>query len=187
MMTNRADIQSTLSNIRNKIALEGVFSWVDHRYNLKSNFEIDISYAYFFTDFFRVYGALELAKKHDHPSVAKAQPLFQFKNPEIEVNAKTGLRYLLPFFFELDLNIDNQLRLEIGLEYELLLFPWVEFFAEWEWKMDWGLVNSLSDGKIWANDFEWALGLHYILSKNLSVIASYDNRFSYGAGLTWKF
>ena len=187
IMSNRFDLSAISFNIKHQVALNGTFSWVDHYYKLKNNFEIEPSYTYFITDFFRVYGALEVEKTHPHPLVKKAHPLFQIKNMEMNGNARAGLKYLLPYFIELDLNVDNQLRLEVGLEYELLLFPWVEFSAEWEWSMDFGLINELAKSKIWVNDFEWNLSLHYILSKNFSLTASYDNRFSYGAGLHWTF
>ena len=187
IMTNRFDLESVSFNIKHQVALNGTFSWVDHYYKFKNNFEIEPSYTYFITDFFRVYGALEVEKAHPHPLVKQAHPLFHLKNIEMNGNARAGLKYLLPYFIELDLNVDNQLKLEVGLEYELLLFPWVEFLAEWEWSMDFGLINELAESKVWVNDFEWNLSLHYILSKNFSLTASYDNRFSYGAGLHWTF
>ena len=186
-MSNKVSIESTLSNIKNKIILEGTFSWVDHRYNLKSNFETEFSYEYFATDFFRVYGALELEKEQPNPSLEEQHSLFHLEDISAEIKAKAGVRYLLPYFVELDLSVDSQLRPEIGLEYELLLFPWVEFFVAWAWTADFGLINRLSDSTIMAHDFEWTLGLHYILSKNISLTASYDNHFSWGAGLHWKF
>ena len=187
LMTNRFNLQSVSTNIRNQIALQGTFSWVDHLYRFSNNFEMDFSYMFFVTDFFRVYGALELEKPHEHPLVDKSYPLFQLKSPAIQGNAKVGLNYLLPLFVELDFNVDNQLRFQLGLDYELLLFPWVEFFAEWEWTWDFGLINRLTESQIGAHDFEWALGLNYILSQNFSLTASYDNRFSYGIGLNWQF
>ena len=185
IMTNQINLKTTHTNIKNKIVWGGTFSWVDHSYNLLNNFKAKMSYEYFVTDFFRFYGAFELEKEHTHSLVVKAHHLLYLQN--MEGNAHVGVKYLLPFFLEMELSVDNQLRFELGLEYELLLFPWVEFFVEWVWNTDFGLINKLSESTIWANQFEWQLGLHYILSKNFSLSISYDNRFSYGAGLTWQF
>lgn len=211
LMSNRFDWELIISNTKNKVMLEGTFSWVDDYYNLQDEFEMELSYEYFINDFFRIYSALELEQPLERghttevtyplfnkssgvleyirgkkDTATKKYPLINYYN-QMDVNARIGIRYLLPYFFELDINVDNQARGQIGLEYELLLFQRTEFFAEWEWTMDFGIINELYNNITWIQEHEWSVGLNYILTKNFSLTASYSNHFSWGAGLNWKF
>ena len=186
IMSNKFDLEAVTSNTRNKIMLEWTVSWVDDYYELKDNFEIEASYEYFISDFFRLYGGLDLEKESEMKhSIIRKYPLIN--HIKTEINTKIGFRYLLPYFFELDISVDNQARGQVALEYELLLFRWMEFFAEWEWTMDFGIINALSEEKVWIQEHEWSAGFNYMLNKNFSFIASYSNHFSWGTGINWKF
>ncbi|MDE0119922.1 MAG: multicopper oxidase domain-containing protein [Bdellovibrionales bacterium] len=177
-MSNRFDAEVVTTNTKNKIMLEGTLSWVDEYYNFHNNFEAELTYEYFTSDFFRVYGGVEIENSIE-------RVLEQIE--DIDIVGKIGLRYLLPLFFELDINVDNKARLQVALEYELLLFPRIELFADWEWTVDFGILHDLPEREVWEQEQEWSIGIGYIMSKNFSLIASYNNHFSWGAGLNWKF
>ena len=178
LMSNRLDWELVTTNTKNKIMWEGTFSWVDDYYNLHNNLETELSYEYFTSDFFRIYGGVE-AERAIEESLEQTE--------DLNIIGKVGFRYLLPLFFELDINVDHMARLQVALEYELLLFLRVELFADWKWTMDFGILHQLPEEKIWEQEHEWAVGLDYIISKNFSFIAIYSNHFSWGAGINWKF
>ena len=174
-MSNRSDLELSISNTRNKILFEGTLSWVDSRYNIHKNFEVESSYEYFLGDFFRVYGELDVENQ-------TAGLVNNIK--EIEVLGRLGLRYLLPYFFDLDVSLDHKAEIQVSLDYELMLLSRLEFFSEWTGIIDVSQFKNLSLGAI---DYEWFFGLEYIMSQNFSLISSYDNRFSWGAGVHLKF
>ena len=177
IMSNRGDLEAITSNTKNKITLEGTFSWMDDYYNFHKNTEWELSYERFTNDFFRFYAGAE-AENTKEGVIEDIE--------DLEIIGKAGVRYLLPYFFEGDVNIDHKARFQIALEYELLIFPRTELFAEWEWTVDLGLINPLPEDKIWDQKHEWSVGLSYMISKSFSFIGSYSNHFSYGAGLKIK-
>ena len=186
LMSNRLDWELITSNTKNKVMLEGTFSWVDDYYNIDEKLETEISYEYFISDFFRVYAGVNISDTQKE----FVKQIISYDVWEITTElffGKIGLRYLLPYFFELDINLDHMARLQIALEYELLLFPRTEIFAEWEWTLDFGLTHLLPEGKTWKQEHEWSAGLNYMVSKSFSVTASYSNHFSWGAGINVKF
>ncbi len=81
----------------------------------------------------------------------------------------TGIRYVLPLFIEADLRIDTDGDVELDLSSELQLTS--RLFFHWE-------VNT---------DEEYQFGLEYILSKQFSVVAVYDDEYEAGAGLKILF
>ena len=184
IMSNRFDWELVASNTKNKVMWEGTLSWVDDYYNIHKKLEMEISYEYFTSDFFRIYAGIE----GNYPSekfVTQMVSDIWIINSDVVIG-KIGFRYLLPYFFELDVNLDHIARLQIALEYELLLFPRTELFAGWEWTMDFGLTHYLPKDKTWEQEHEWSVGLNYIVNKKFSVTASYSNHFSWGAGLNLK-
>lgn len=184
VMSNRFNWTLITTNTKNTVMLEGTFSWVDDYYDFHKEFETEISYEYFTSDFFRVYAGLETTNTKE----LSAQEIdFIQMGTTNSLMIKAGFRYLLPYFLELDINLDHIARLQIALEYELLLFPRTEFFAEWEWTMDFGLTHNLPEEKVWEQEHEWSVGLNYMLGKSFSLTASYSNHFSWGAGINIKF
>ena len=176
IMSNRLDWEIVTSNTKNKVILEGTFSYVDDYYNFHKNLELEASYEHFISDFFRVH--IDMETENSVEGIVNTLT-------DMEISGKTGIRYLLPYFVEWGINLDHQMRLQTSLEYELLLLPRTEFFTGWEGTVDFGIVNSLPDGIEWEH--KWFAGLSYRVSKSFSVIASYSNQFSWGAGLNWKF
>ena len=183
LMSNRFDWELVTSNTKNKVMLEGTFSWVNDYYELHEEFETELSYEYFTSDFFRVYAGVETNNIEELST--QEIDLIQMGTTDSLI-IKAGFRYLLPYFIELDISVDHVARLQIALEYELLLFPRTELFAEWEWTMDFGLTHVLPEEKIWEQEHEWSVGLNYMLSKNFAVTAGYSNHFSWGAGINIK-
>lgn len=185
LMSNRLDWNLVTSNTKNKVMLEGTFSWVDDYYSIDEKLETEISYEYFTSDFFRFYAGVQVQEPSEE-FIEEIDYDILKSSTEFFI-ARIGFRYLLPYFFELDVNVDHRARLQIALEYELLLFPRTEFFAEWEWTMDFGITHLLPEGKVWEQEYEWSVGLNYIVSKNLSVTVNYSNHLSWGGGINIQF
>ena len=173
LMSHRLNWSFVSSNIKNKLIWDGVFSWFDHNYNYYEQMETNLSYEYFISDFFRVYIGLnaDTSKRKEKPYKTNSSILKNLK-PEF------GFRYLLPYFLELEMNIDHLTQLQVGLEYEILILPRLELLTEWEWTAN---LNTA------FMEHEWSVGLNYILNKDFSLAADYSNHFSWGAGLNWKF
>ena len=174
LMTNRFDWHIETSNTRNRLYFTKTVSWFDRRYKLHRNYEMEVGYEYFFTDLFRIYGGMEAqnSKEGDWGLIDNA-----------DLAGKAGIRYLLPYLIELDMSLDHKMRLEIELEYELLLLSRLELFADGQWK-EYLLAGDRKNKK---REWEWSLGLNYIISKSFSFRGSYNNHFGWGLGINWKF
>ncbi len=84
--------------------------------------------------------------------------------------AIAGIQYMLPFFLQTDLRIDNtgNVRLQI-IRHDLALTSRLRFD---------GMVNT---------DKEYELSLRYIITKRISVSANYDNDYGAGGGITFTY
>ena len=169
-MSHRMSLEAIFSNTRNKILLDTTFSWVDQKYRWHKNFEAALSYERFTSDFFRFYTELEIENEEEGSLNNR------------DTSMKLGIRYLLPYLIELDMSLDHRARWEIELDYEILLTPRLEVFTDWSLKADAGFSTKT---KNWKK--EWSVGGEYILSKNISLKASYSNHFGWGAGLNIKY
>lgn len=80
-----------------------------------------------------------------------------------------GIRYVLPFYIESELRLDNNgdVRLEVGSEAQLLS----RLFFKW-------FVNT---------DTEWQYGLEWLLNKRISVVANHDSDYDVGMGIKVRF
>jgi hypothetical protein len=111
----------------------------------------------------------------------------------VTTTAVVGFRFFTPYMFDLDVRIDNLLRPEISLGREFLIFPRTVAFGEIEYRADFGWVNNISQennlvgGDLYKEELVWSAGLEFFLSRNVSLVASYDNRFGFGGGLTTRF
>jgi hypothetical protein len=111
---------------------------------------------------------------------------------EITPVAVAGFRFFTPYMFHLDVRVDNQLRPQVGIERELMIFPRTVLFSELEYQVDFGWVNDLTDEVSgepanFKDELVWSAGLEYFLGRNFSLKASYDNRFGVGGGLFVRF
>ena len=68
-----------------------------------------------------------------------------------------------------------------------MLFPRFAVFGYYEYQMDFGFVNKLPVGRNFASETVWNAGGEYFLSRNFSLMASYDNRYGAGGGLSIRF
>ena len=80
-----------------------------------------------------------------------------------------GLRYVLPLYLESELRVDSNgdFRLQVGSDLQL----WPRLFFEW-------FVNT---------DEEWRYGLEWVISKQLSLVATHDSDYDAGVGLRLRF
>ncbi len=83
---------------------------------------------------------------------------------------EAGVLYLLPFFVQSELRIDNTARVRFQVSRSDMPFTS-------RLRFDW-LVNS---------DKEYSLGLRYILTKHISLSANYDSDYKSGGGLTFTY
>ena len=106
---------------------------------------------------------------------------------KVSSTAIVGLRYLTPYLFNLDVRIDSKLRPQISLSREIMIFPRTFIFGSYEYQADFGWIDDLSTGDNFNKDVTWNAGIEYILSKNFSLMGSYDNRFGTGGGISVRF
>jgi len=156
------------SNIRNQFNLA-----VEFGYN--ENIETEASYERYLYDYLRVFGGVNIENTSENSL------------DEISVTAIAGLRFFTPYMFSLDLRIDNELRPRIGLGRSIGLFPRFFVFGYYEYQLDFGVVNTLEADTNFNKEVVWNAGAEYMLSRNFSLMGSYDNRFGGGGGLSWRF
>ena len=161
ILTNRFDLNLTSTNDKNLFTFDSTFAQYEENSNTKKELEVDINYYRFTSDFFRAYTGINLENENKK------------KLSKLELQGHLGFKYLLPLFFDFSFSVDTNLKPKIELEYELLLFPRLEMEWEWEWKLD--------------HQPEWQIGFECIIKKNLSALISYNNHYSLGLGLNWKF
>nr|HMQ43360.1 copper oxidase [Mariniflexile sp.] len=156
------------SNIRNQFNLSFEYGW-------NKNLEAEATYEYYLHDYLRVFGGVNVENE-------TRKSLDQFKT-----TAVVGVRYLTPYLFALDARIDNELRPRISLGRSIMLFPRFSVFGYYEYQIDLGFVNNLPIIKDFTSETVWSAGAEYFLSRNVSLMGSYDNRFGGGGGLSIRF
>lgn len=156
------------SNTRNQFNLSTEFGY-------NKNLEAEISYERYIYDYARFFGGVNI--ENTSPNELDT----------LSVTAVAGLRFLTPYLFDLDIRLDNQLRPRIGIGRSVMLFPRFSIFGYYEYQADFGFVNTLENGKKYSSETVWNAGVEYLLSKNFSLIASYDSRFGGGGGLSMRF
>ena len=156
------------SNIRNQFNVMAEYGW-------NQNLETEVTYETYLHDYLRVFGGVNIENE------------IEDSFDEISTTAIVGVRYLTPYLFNLDVRIDNKLRPQISLSREILIFPRTAIFGNYEYQADFGWVNDLKAGDNFANEVVWSAGVEYFLSRNFSLMASYDNRFGAGGGLSVRF
>ena len=149
------------SNIRNQFNVMAEYGW-------NKNLEAEVTYERYLHDYLRVFGGVNIENEMEDSL------------DEISTTAIAGVRFLTPYLFNLDVRMDSKLRPQISLSREILIFPRTAIFGMYEYQADFGWVDDLPDGDVFAKEVTWNAGVEYFLSRNLSFMASYDNRF--GAG-----
>ena len=161
-------INLTTSNIRNQFNLD-----VEFGYN--ENLEAEFTYERYLFDYARVFGGINVEN-------SIPDSLGQY-----DVTGVAGFRFLTPYLFDLDVRVDNKLRPRIGIGRSVMLFPRFSVFGYYEYQADFGAVTNFEDGENYESEIVWSAGAEYILSKNFSLMGSYDNRFGAGGGLSIRF
>jgi len=156
------------SNIRNQFNLSAEFGY-------NENLEAEFTYERYIYDYARVFGGINVEN-----SIPKSLD-------DLAITAVAGMRFLTPYLFDLDIRIDNKLRPRIGIGRSVMLFPRFSVFGYYEYQADFGAVNDLENGKNFEKEIVWNAGAEYILSKNISLMGSYDNRYGAGGGLSIRF
>lgn len=162
------------SNTRNQFNFIAEYGW-------NQIAEGEFTYERYLYDYFRVFAGVNVENEQKNSF------------DEVVTTAVAGFRFFTPYMFDLDVRIDNLLRPQIGLEREIMILPRTVAFGEIEYQADFGLVNDISDednligNHLYKEELVWAAGLEYFLSRNFSLMASYDNRFGFGGGLTARF
>lgn len=168
LASHMAELNLTSSNLRNQFNVMAEYGW-------NQNLEAEVTYERYLHDYLRIFGGVNVENETEDSL------------DEIKTTAIAGIRYLTPYLFNLDVRIDNKLRPQIGLEREIMIFPRTLAFGMIEYQADFGLVDDLPLGIDYGDELTWNAGLEYFLSKNFSLMASYDNRFGAGGGLSIRF
>lgn len=156
------------SNIRNQFNASLEYGW-------NKNLESEFTYERYLHDYFRVFGGVNIENE-------TRKSLDQFKT-----TAVVGIRYLTPYLFNLDVRVDSDLRSRVSLGRSIMIFPKLSVFGYYEYQLDLGIVNNLPLGKDFSSETVWSAGAEYFLSRNISLMGSYDNRFGAGGGLSVRF
>jgi hypothetical protein len=166
--SHMAEFFATASNIRNQFTLRGEYGW-------NKNFETELTYERYLNSYFRIFGGVNVEN-----GIADSLE-------EIETTGVIGVRYLLPMLINSDLRIDDRLRPGFVLSTATMIFPRIGIYGEYEHQFDFGWLNDLPQEQHFTEEINWQIGLEYVLSRNFSLMGSYDNRFGAGAGLSARF
>jgi CopA family copper-resistance protein len=158
----------TTSNIRNQFNVMAEYGW-------NENLEAEVTYERYLHDYLSVFGGVTIENE------------LEDSLDELSTTAIVGIRYLTPYLFNLDVRIDNKLRPQISLSRQIVIFPRTAIFGNYEYQADFGWVDDLPTGDNFAKEVVWNTGVEYFLSRNFSLMASYDNRFGAGGGLSVRF
>ena len=169
--SHMAHLNVVSSNIRNQFNLRAEYGW-------NRRMEAEVTYERYLYDYFRVFAGVNVEdERAESPG-------------DVVTTAIGGIRFLTPYLVNLDLRIDSRLRPELRLSRELMIFPRTNLFGEFEYRADFGWMNrsqSETGGGAFSRDVTWSVGMEYFLSRNVSLMGGYDNRFGAGGGLTVRF
>ncbi|MGJ8592210.1 MAG: multicopper oxidase domain-containing protein [Aquaticitalea sp.] len=166
--SHMTEFNFTASNLRNQFNVMAEYGW-------NENLEAEVTYERYLHDYLRIFGGVNIENEMEDSL------------DEISTTAIVGVRYLTPYLFNLDVRIDNKLRPQISLSREIMIFPRTAIFGSYEYQADFGWINDLPMGDSYSEEVVWNTGIEYFLSKNFSLMASYDNRFGAGGGLSVRF
>jgi hypothetical protein len=68
-----------------------------------------------------------------------------------------------------------------------MLFPKFSIFGYYEYQFEAKRKNNPENKITYSQEIVWNTGAQYLLSRNFSLTASYDNRFGAGGGLSIRF
>ncbi|MBE0663859.1 MAG: multicopper oxidase domain-containing protein [Bacteroidales bacterium] len=168
LSSNFSELMLTSSSIRNEFNLR-----VESDYNRNS--EIELSYNRYLNDWVRIYAGVNTEN-----TIADSYDIFN-------TVGLVGVKYFTPYMFYVDVSLDHQLRPRIRVDKEILLFPRFFVEGEYEYRADLGWVNELEGNASFEGEDEWLIRASYILSRNFSIQANYNNHYGWGGGLSVRF
>ncbi len=166
--SHMSGLNLTSSNIRNQFNL-----LVEYGYN--QNFEAEITYERYIYDWVTVFGGVN-AENGEPESL-----------DDPSITAVAGIRWLSPYLFSVDMRLDNELRPRVSIGRSIMLFPRLSAFGYYEYQADFGIMDREDGTSSYQSETVWSAGMEYMLSRNFSLMGSYDNRFGYGGGLSIRF
>jgi CopA family copper-resistance protein len=161
------------SNTRNQFNLNAEVGY-------NENMEAEFTYQRYLYDYFSVFAGVNVENEIENSL------------EELAPTAILGFRFFTPYMFNLDMRIDNQARPEIRISRSIMIFPKTVIFGNCEYQADFGWVNNLTEEGTnepidYIGETTWSAGVEYFLNRNFSLMASYDNRFGAGGGLSIRF
>jgi CopA family copper-resistance protein len=168
LSSNFSELRLTSGNIRNEFNLR-----IESDYNRNS--EVEFSYNRYLNDWVRIYAGVNTENK------------IPDSYDEFNTVGLAGIKYFSPYMFYVDVSIDHQLRPRVRVDKEILLFPRIFLEGEYEYRADFGWVNDLEDKKSFEGEDEWLIRASYIVSRNFSIQANYNNQYGWGGGLSVRF
>lgn len=166
--SHMSSINLVSSNIRNQFNLSAEVGY-------NENLEAEFSYQRYIYDYASVFAGVNV--ENSTPDSLGSY----------DVVGVGGFRFLTPYLFDLDIRVDTKLRPRIGIGRSVMVFPRFSVFGYYEYQADFGAITNFENGKDYESEIVWNAGVEYLLSKNFSLTASYDNRFGAGAGLSIRF
>ena len=161
------------SNLRNQFNVRAEYGW-------NQRMEAEVTYERYLYDYFRLFGGVNVENEREE------------KPSSLTTTAIGGIRFLTPYLVNLDVRIDSKLRPQISLSREIMLFPRTVLFGEYEYQADFGWTKrptreNVTDNGTYRREVTWSVGIEYFLSRNISLMGSYENRFGTGGGLSIRF
>ena len=166
--SHMTELNATAANLRNQFTLMGEYGW-------NKNLEVEFTYERYLNDYFRIFGGVNVENEG-------ADSL-----EEINTTAVAGVRWLMPMLINSDFRIDSKLRPQIAFSTGFMIFPKLGIYGEYEYQMDFGWDGKLPEGQNFEEETTFQVGLEYVLSRDFSLMGSYDNRFGAGGGLSLRF
>lgn len=171
----------TLDALSQMVGLNLVHSNIRNQFNLSAevgynkNLEAEVSYQRYIYDYASVFAGVNI------------ENTFRDSLGAYDVIGVGGFRFFTPYMFDLDVRIDTKLRPRIGIGRSVMVFPKFSAFGYYEYQADFGAITNFENGTNFESEIVWNVGAEYLLSKNFSLIASYDNRFGAGGGISIRF
>lgn len=166
--SHMSSINLVSSNIRNQFNLSAEVGY-------NENLEAEFSYQRYLYDYASVFAGVNI------------ENTFRDSLGAFDVIGVGGFRFLTPYLFNLDVRVDTKLRPRIGIGRSIMLFPRFSVFGYYEYQADFGAITDFEDEVNYESEIVWNAGAEYLLSKNVSLTGSYDNRFGAGGGLSIRF
>ncbi len=152
------------SNNRNAFILAADANW-------KGDYEIDLDYERYLTQYFRVFGGVDAGNEL---FLRKSSGDVSSNIDSKIIRPVIGIRYLLPFLIDSEVKLDSRGNVRFQLSGQQRLTRRLGFEFEGQW-----LIEGYT---------RLHVGLDYVLTKNTSLFANYDTRYkTAGGGLSFKF